>query len=125
KNYSKAIEYFTEAISLLPYQYGMDPFTNDQANFVEHLASAFYESGDMERAREEYEKILTFTMGKLYSGDIYARSLYWLGRIYEEKGQKSKAIENYEQFLDLWKDADPGFPEVDDARKRLAGLQAR
>ncbi len=39
------------------------------------------------------------------------------------KGYKGKAIEHYEKFLALWKDADPGTAEVLDARSRLASLQ--
>ena len=60
-------------------------------------------------------------MGRLDYGDIYARSYYILGKIFEQKGWQGKAIENYDKFLSLWKDADPFIPEVDDARKRLAG----
>jgi len=124
KNYSSAIANFKEAISLLPYELGLEPFTSDQAVFAGPLALAYYDSGDKEKAREEYEKILTLTTGKLYYGDIYARSLYWLGRIYEEEGLSGKAIEHYQRFLDFWKDADPGTAEVEDARKRLAGLKS-
>ena len=48
-----------------------------------------------------------------------------IGKIYKEKGWKAKAIEHYEKFLALWKDADPGISEVEDARKRLAGLKSQ
>jgi tetratricopeptide (TPR) repeat protein/predicted Ser/Thr protein kinase len=52
------------------------------------------------------------------------RAYYLLGRAYEESGWDAKAIEQYETFLDLWKDADPGIAQIDDARRRVARLKA-
>jgi hypothetical protein len=48
-----------------------------------------------------------------------------LGKIYEKKERLRDARENYEKFLELWKDADPGIPEVTDAKKRLEALQSQ
>jgi cytochrome c-type biogenesis protein CcmH/NrfG len=47
-----------------------------------------------------------------------------LGRVAEQQGDRVKAAEHYRKFLELWKDADPGIPEVEEAKKRLAGLKA-
>jgi hypothetical protein len=47
-----------------------------------------------------------------------------LGKIHEQQGDTAKAIERYEKFLTLWKDADPGIVEVEDAKKRLTGLKS-
>jgi tetratricopeptide (TPR) repeat protein len=86
---------------------------------------AYYKAGDLENARHEYERVVSLTTGRQSFGDLYAKSFYMLGKIYEQQDSRSKAIVNYEKFLDLWKNADPGIPEVEDARKRLAGLKSQ
>jgi tetratricopeptide (TPR) repeat protein len=128
-NSAKAIEYLEKAISVLDHQRGTDSFldynygTDDEhALFYEPLAIAYLRSGELGRAQEQYEKIVRLTSARFFYGDIYARSFYMLGKIHEQKGERSRAAENYRKFLALGKDADPGLPEVEDARKRLAGL---
>jgi len=53
---------------------------------------------------------------------FYPRSFYLLGKVNEAKKNKERAIENYEKFLDIWKEADEDLPELIDAKKRLAKL---
>jgi tetratricopeptide (TPR) repeat protein len=48
---------------------------------------------------------------------------YYVAQLYEKQGNKAKAVEHYTKALERWKDADPGLPEVEDAKKRLAGLK--
>ncbi|MCK4836821.1 MAG: tetratricopeptide repeat protein, partial [Candidatus Aminicenantes bacterium] len=124
-NSSKAVEYFEKAIALLPHQHKM--YSTDQhALFIEPLAAAFYKKGDFKKAQEQYEKIISLTTGRLIFGDLYAKSFYQLGKIYEQRGFKGKAIDNYNKFIDLWKNCDPPLkPMVEDARKRVKELEGR
>ena len=119
-NTPKALDYLERTVQSLPY----GPFEKD-AWMLDTLAEAYFQSGDLTRAREQYEKIGMLTSGRLnlMSGDICARSFYHLGLICEKLGDKANARGNYQKFLDLWKNADPGLPEPDDARKRLAVLK--
>jgi tetratricopeptide (TPR) repeat protein len=98
-NYSKAIEFSKKVLPLLSGTSG------SHLPLAYHTGLAYYKAGDLE------------------NGDLYAKSFYMLGKIYEQQGNRGKATENYEKFLDLWKNADPGIAEVEDARKRLAGLR--
>jgi hypothetical protein len=43
--------------------------------------------------------------------------------LYKQKGWKNKAIDHFEKFLNLWKDAEPDIAEADDGKERLAGLK--
>lgn len=126
-NYEKAAELLARAKSLLPglVYYASSPKTLDtdpHALFVGPLALAYFRAGRLEDARREYEEITRMTIARLESGDIYARSFYMLGQVYEQLGKKKQARANYRNFLDLWKDADSGLPEIEDARARLARL---
>jgi len=115
-----AIAYFEKAISLLPYQY--NPEGDEHAPYYDSLALAFFKAKDYDNSRKWYKKILDLTSGRIAHGEIYAKSFFMLGMIYEQKGWKGKAIESYGKFLDLWKDADRGIPEIEDARLRLMAL---
>jgi tetratricopeptide (TPR) repeat protein len=86
------------------------------------LARAYQKAGNLDKAIEVYRQLLTYdpaSQDRRIRIPVYH---YRLGRLYEEKGERERAAEQYRLFLDLWRDADANLPEPADARKRLAGL---
>ena len=49
---------------------------------------------------------------------------YWLGVAYEQDGRKGESVKEYEEFLNIWKDADFKSPELEDAGARIGKLKA-
>ncbi|MFB0564351.1 MAG: protein kinase [Candidatus Aminicenantaceae bacterium] len=123
ENYSEAIDYFRKAFALVPSQYEM--MGSAHAYFIAPLASAYYKSGDLNKAIKEYERIASFNSGRIALGGLYVKCFYMLGKLYQKKGERGKAAENYQKFLDHWKDADSDLPEIEDAKIQLAALQTQ
>lgn len=120
--YRKAVDLFTRAISLLPSQISVGSLNH--ARFMESRAQAYAALGQIDTAIREYQTISRLTTGRLMYGDIYARSFYRLGQLYQKKGWPGKAVDNYRRFLEIWEEADPEFIEVADARRQLQVLGA-
>jgi serine/threonine protein kinase/tetratricopeptide (TPR) repeat protein len=87
------------------------------------LARAYYLSGDLYKAIAEYENLITFDPDSRERRLIHPEYHLELAKLYEKKGLSSKAIAQYERFLELWKDADKGLAELESAKKRLASLK--
>jgi len=91
-----------------------------------------YEAGEMWSAAGNDDSTLAvlepvvnsiFARDRTADSYNYAPALNRLGEIYEGKGNKVKAREYYERFIEQWRDADPVFqPRVAEAKRRLAAL---
>jgi serine/threonine protein kinase/tetratricopeptide (TPR) repeat protein len=90
------------------------------------LAKAYLASGRLGEAVAEFEKVLsTYDESRAWNTIWSVKAYYLLGLAYEKSGWNNKAIEKYEEFLDIWKDADPAIREVEDAKERLKKLKIK
>jgi tetratricopeptide (TPR) repeat protein/predicted Ser/Thr protein kinase len=89
------------------------------------LALAYLGSGKIGEAVTELEKALVRYDEDRASYILWSvKAYYFLGTAYEKSGWNNKALESYQTFLDIWKNADPGIPEVADAKEKVKRLRA-
>jgi tetratricopeptide (TPR) repeat protein len=78
----------------------------------ETRAEALRLAGRREDALGELSELL-----RLYGSHALAH--YRMAQLYEESGRRQEARSEYHAFLAGWAKADPGLPQVEDARRRL------
>jgi serine/threonine protein kinase/Flp pilus assembly protein TadD len=115
-NTEQAITYFEKA-----GQEAIDPYFH--VRWL--LGEACLEAGRLDQAVTTLSQaLLRYDESRALDPIRAVKAHYLLGLAYERSGWKSKAIEQYETFLDIWKNADPGTDELEDARQRLARLKS-
>jgi eukaryotic-like serine/threonine-protein kinase len=120
---AKAIELLQIAI---PYDLGA-PRSSIHGNFgalypIYVRGEAYLALHRGAEAATEFQKILDHR-GIVVSDPIGAVAHLQLGRAYATQGDRAKARAAYQDFLTLWKDADPDIPILKEAKTEYAKLQ--
>ena len=124
-NYGQALSHFGKAFQPMPPNHAPQL----------HYAVCLLKTGNIESAIQELQRVArwvpisfpwisaTFLPLSDYWVIASAKSHYWLGIAYEQKGQQQMALAEYQIFLDTWRNADFKSPELEDAKTRLAKLK--
>ena len=112
---SRAIEALKTAV---PYELGTaivlyPAYVRGEAYLAEHQGS---------ESLVEFQKILDHR-GVISNDPIGALAHLQLGRAYALQGDKAKSRAAYNDFLSLWKDADPDIPILKQAKMESANFQ--
>ena len=116
RDFDRAISEFEEALDKARYPY---------MHIRSVLAEAYMGAGRYDLAIAVLERALSrYDESRVLSTIRAVTARYHLGMAYEASGWNEKAMEQYETFLHIYKDADPGIPVVDEVRGRLEGLRS-
>ncbi|MDH3252427.1 MAG: FlgO family outer membrane protein [Ignavibacteria bacterium] len=124
-NYDEAVRSFRKALQSQPYNHAPQYF----------YSLSLLKSGHASEAVEELRRATWWVSSGISVQDLdflvvsssyipisTAKAHYWLGVAYEQLNQKEQAIKEYDEFLEIWKDADFQSKELDDAKVRRAKL---
>ena len=110
---ARTYEFANPAINFLGYFGGLYP--------VYVRGGAYLAAKKGAEAAAEFQKILDHR-GLVLADPMAARARVELGRAWTMAGDRAKARAAYEDFLALWKDADPGVPLLAQAKAEYAKL---
>jgi tetratricopeptide (TPR) repeat protein len=113
-NPAKALEWLRSAG---PYELGQ--FADFLPIYVRGLA--YLRAREGAQAAAEFQKILDHR-GVDPLSPLYALARLGLARAYALSGEKDKSRSAYQDFLALWKDADPDIPVLKEAKTEYAKL---
>ena len=117
----KPAQAVTALESSLPYELGAGP--NAAGYWPMHIrGEAFLKAHDGAKAAAEYQKILDHR-GIDPTNPLYTLARLGLGRAYVLQGNTAQAKTAYQDFLAVWKDADPDVPVLKEAKSEYAKLQ--
>ncbi|MCX6567837.1 MAG: protein kinase [Candidatus Aminicenantes bacterium] len=124
--YDEAIRVFKDSPGVM-IDLGV-PMTVQQKNLpfqADFIARALLKKGQTSQAIAEYERLVSPDADVREKALVHPFSRMRLAALYEAKGDLDRAAEQYEIVVKSWKNADPGLPEVEAARKKLTSLKAR
>jgi eukaryotic-like serine/threonine-protein kinase len=102
-----------------PFPVTASPVGNLYSVYLRGLA--YLQTGDANSATAEFRKILV-RQGLIMNGSVGALSQAQLARAFALSGDTAKARSAYQDFFQLWKDADPDIPILKQAKSDFAKL---
>jgi len=102
------------------------------AHYRRLLIASYEFKGDLEKTVQEYLKFYNDVMlaeygipERFYFFREASLVNYYVAQLYEKMENEENAIKHYKKFLELRKNADPGIPEVEDAKEKMTELQSQ
>ena len=107
----------------LPYELGNPPSALNSTMYPAYLRGlAYLAHKNGPAAAAEFQKLLDHP-GIVLNFLVGSLARLQLGRAYAMQGDTTKARAAYQDFLTLWKDADPDIPILKQAKAEYAKLQ--
>jgi tetratricopeptide (TPR) repeat protein len=106
--YEQAIAAFKESLKIRPID----------SNTIISLGRTYRKLKNFNKAEEYLRKELK---SRPFDPELH----YELSLLYIDTNDRNKALEHLNIALEVWKNADPGVPKVEDARRLLAGLKVQ